>query len=336
MKVFGLSIPHGVSSVHPLELSKEAKHRLRIMTWYDEHGGNAALTCRHFGISRDSFYRWRRRFERSGPGGLEAASHRPKNVRKPTWTKNLERAVLELRRLTPGWGKDKLVVLLRDQGWQCSTSMVGRILKHLKDNGQLVEAPGADPWMPRRPFVRPYGVRKPKSYLADGPGAIVQVDTVHVSLYSGFRFKHFTACDVFTRWQVLEAHHRATAHAAAGFLHTIVERMPFPVRAIQVDGGSEFMAQFEDACRELGIQLFVLPPRSPKLNGHVERSNRTHKYEFYYRLSSPTTLAQVSKLLRKWEDIHNTYRPHQALGQVTPLAFHKKCASKGGQVCGIY
>jgi transposase InsO family protein len=297
-----------------------------MMVWFSEHGRNASLTCRHFGISRDTFYRWLRRFEESGPGGLEDVSHRPRNIRKPTWTKEFEDAVLELRQLTPGWGKDKLVVLLHDQGWPCSTSMVGRILKHLKESGRLVEAPGADPWMPRRPFRRPYGVRKPKEYTADGPGAIVQVDTSHVALFAGFRFKHFTACDVFTRWQVLEVHGRATAHAAAGFLDTILERMPFPVKAIQVDGGSEFMAEFEDACKERRIRLFVLPPRSPKLNGHVERSNRTHKEEFYYRLTSTNTLAQVSKLLRRWEDVHNTYRPHQALGQITPLAFYKKCA----------
>ena len=326
MRNFWLNIPRAVSAVRALELSREAKHRLRMMLWYDEHGRNAALTCRHFGICRDTFYRWLRRFEKYGPGGLENGSHRPRHVRTPTWTKELENAVLELRQLTPGWGKDKLVVLLRDQGWQCSTSMVGRILRRLKRNGRLVEAPGADPWHPRRPFLRPYGVRKPKEYLADRPGAIVQVDTAHVSLFSGFHFKHFTACDVFTRWQVLEAHGRATAHAAAGFLDTILERMPFPVRAIQVDGGSEFMAQFEDACRERGVKLFVLPPRSPKLNGHVERAQRTHKEEFYYRLTSVTTLTQVNKLLRRWEDVHNCYRPHQALGQTTPLAFYRKCA----------
>jgi len=326
MRNFWLDITKHHGKVHVLELSREAKQRLRMMTWYDDHGRNAALTCRHFGISRDTFYRWRRRFEEYGPGGLENASHRPRRVRKPTWTKELEKAVLELRLLTPGWGKDKLVVLLRDQGWQCSTSMVGRILRHLKEKGRLVEAPGTDPWHPRRPFLRPYGVRKPKDYLADRPGAIVQVDTAYVSLFPGFSFKHFTACDVFTRWQVLEAHGRATAHAAAGFLDTILERMPFPVKAIQVDGGSEFMAQFEDACRQRGVRLFVLPPRSPKLNGHVERAQRTHKEEFYYRLTSATTLAEVNKLLRRWEDIHNTYRPHQALGQTTPLAFYQKCA----------
>ena len=313
MRNFWLDITKHHGKVRALEPSKEAKHRLKIIEWYERHGRNAALTCRHFGMSRDTFYRWWGRYQRSGLGGLEDGSHRPKRVRKATWSRELEQAVLELRRLTPGWGKG-------------STSMVGRILKQLKDSGRLVEAPGADPWHPRRPFLRPYGVRKPKEYLADRPGAIVQVDTAHVSLFSGFTFKHFTACDVFTRWQVLEAHGRATAHAAAGFLNSILDRMPFPVSAIQVDGGSEFMAQFEEACRQRGITLFVLPPRSPKLNGHVERAQRTHKEEFYYRLTSATTLAQVNKLLRRWEDVHNTFRPHQALGQITPLAFHRKCA----------
>jgi putative transposase len=326
MRVFGLNIWTDAYGVHPVDLSKTARQRRGWIAWHEEHGRNARLTCRHFGISPDTFYRWKRKFDEGGPGFLEDGSRRPRRVRRPTWSRELEQAVLELRRLTPGWGKDKLVVLLRDQGWQCSTSMVGRILRQLKDSGRLVEAPGADPWLPRRPFLRPYGVRKPKEYLADQPGAIVQVDTAHVSLFPGFSFKHFTACDVFTRWQVLEAHDRATAHAAAGFLDTILARMPFTVRAIQVDGGSEFMAQFEDACRQRGIKLFVLPPRSPKLNGHVERAQRTHKEEFYYRLTSATTLTQVSKLLRKWEDVHNRYRPHQALGQITPLAFHRKCA----------
>src|SRR6516164_9619385 len=52
--------------------------------------------------------------------------------------------------------------------------------------------------------------------------------------------------------------------------------MPFPIRALQVDGGSEFAAEFEQACQQRGLYLFVLPPRSPKLNGAVERANRTH------------------------------------------------------------
>jgi hypothetical protein len=57
--------------------------------------------------------------------------------------------------------------------------------------------------------------------------------------------------------------------------------MPFGVRALQVDGGSELMAGFEEACHGRGIALFVLPPRSPELNGSVERANRTPTEEFY-------------------------------------------------------
>lgn len=326
MKVFGLNIPNSVSSVHPLELSREGRLRLRVLEWWEAHGGNASLTCRHFGISRDTFYRWLRRFRKFGPGGLEDGSHRPKRMRKPTWTRQLEDAVLHLRQGT-GWGKDKLAVLLNDHGWPCSTSMVGRILTRLKLSGRLVEAPGRDPWIPRRSFRRPYGVRKPSDYLPKAPGDMVQIDTAHIVLYTGFRFKHFTACDVCCRWQVLEAHGRATAHAAAGFLDTVIARMPFSVRAIQVDGGSEFMAQFEVACKERDIRLFVLPPRSPKLNGHVERAQRTHREEFYRRLQLPNSLKEVNRELRRWENVHNRYRPHQALGYKTPKAFLDELAA---------
>jgi len=65
-------------------------------------------------------------------------------------------------------------------------------------------------------------------------------------------------------------------------------------REIRRDGGSEFMAQFETACQQRGIQLFVLPPRSPKLNGHVERAQRTHREES--RLPAGRSTASPSSL----------------------------------------
>jgi putative transposase len=187
--------------------------------------------------------------------------------------------------------------------------MVGRILTKLKAAGKLTAAPLDDPW--RRPvrFRRPYGVRKPKDYLrmllATSSRWTLSTFISSAALGSNTSPPATSAAG----WQVLEAHGCATAHAAAGFLDTILERMPFPVRAIQVDGGSESMAEFEDVCRDRGVQLFVLPPRSPKLNGHVERSNRTHREEFYQVVKLPTTLAEVNQSLRKWEDIHNSYRP---------------------------
>ncbi len=97
--------------------------------------------------------------------------------------------------------------------------------------------------------------------------------------------------------------------------------MPFPVRAIQVDGGSEFMADFELACQRAGLRLFVLPPRSPKLNGHVERANRTHAEEFWECYDGDLELPTTRTALRAWEDVYNTVRPHQALGYLTPAQF---------------
>jgi len=100
-------------------------------------------------------------------------------------------------------------------------------------------------------------------------------------LCSGVAFKQFTARDGISRWDVVYAHTRPTASTAAQFLDTLQHRMPFPIRALQVDGGSEFAAQFEQARQQRGLHLFVLPPRSPELNGAVGRANRTHSEEFY-------------------------------------------------------
>ena len=125
----------------------------------------------------------------------------------------------------------------------------------------------------RRP--RPYARRQPRDYRPQAPGHLVEVDTLELRPLPGVTLKQFTARDVVSRWDVLEAHTRAT-----GFLDTLRARLPFPVRALQVDGGGEFAAQFEAACQARGLELFVLPPRSPKLNRHVERAKRTHTEEF--------------------------------------------------------
>ncbi len=79
--------------------------------------------------------------------------------------------------------------------------------------------------------MRPYAVRKPKDYRPRAPGDLVQVDTADLRLSPGVTYKHFTARDVVSRWDVLDVAHRATAQPAARFLDTLQQRMPFPVRA---------------------------------------------------------------------------------------------------------
>jgi len=122
-------------------LSRAAQTRLQWMLFYLFNGRNAARTCRHFGISRQTFYRWLRRFDRHDLHTLEARSHRPHKVRHPSWTAALAERVLALRKQYPCWGKDKLVVLLAREKLLVSVSMVGRILSALKRRGALHEPP---------------------------------------------------------------------------------------------------------------------------------------------------------------------------------------------------
>ncbi len=173
----------------------------------------------------------------------------------------------------------------------------------------------------------------------------MQLDTLDLRPAPGVVLKQFTARDVVSRWDGIEVHRRATSTAATLFLDTLQRRLPFPLRALQVDGGSEFAAVFAAACHERGIQLFVLPPRSPKLNGRVERANRTHTEEFYELTPCALSIAELNRELQAWERTSNTVRPHQSLGYLTPQQFlaqsssHRKepeCHESTGRVQGLY
>ena len=156
----------------------------------------------------------------------------------------------------------------------------------------------------------PYRTRKPKDYQVNNPGELIQLDTLDVRPSPRVVLKHFTACDVISRWDVVDIYTRATASTACNFLDKIKERMPFLIRAIQVDGGSEFEAQFEAECQRREIKLFILPPRSPELNGHVERARRTHAAEFYQVTESSFDIAELRGELMRWEQTYDTVRPH--------------------------
>src|SRR5208282_5174506 len=204
-----------------VELSREARVRLAWMDFY-RRCQRVAHTCRHFGISRQTFYRWHRRYDPMDLTSLEGHSHRPRHCRRPTWSFPLEEKVLRLRWQFPRWGKDKLAVLLRRQQGLVSTSMVGRILTQLKRQGRLVEPPRSGvPGSRRALRPRPYAVRKPKQYAVFAPGDLVEVDTLEVRPVPGVVFKQFTARDVVSRWDVVQAHTRAAAQAATQFLDTL-------------------------------------------------------------------------------------------------------------------
>lgn len=305
-------------------ISQEAVRRLKWFDFYNR-SGDARLTCRHFCISPQTFYRWKNRFDPEDLTTLEASSRRPHHVRKPTTPAAVVDRILELRTKYPRWGKDKLVVLLRKRDIRVSTSTVGRVLQRLKDRGVLVEPVNvrqAKEARKRRRKPR-YAIRKPQGYRVSAPGDLVQVDTLQIRLQSDDRRWQFSSRDLISRWDVSRVYRRATSFAAARFLEYMEKKFPFPIRAIQIDGGSEFKKDFEQACLGRGIRLFIIPPRTPKLQGYVESANKTHRQEFYEVEDIAIGLEEHNKQLEEWDRTYNYIRPHQSLDYLTPAEYYQ-------------
>jgi transposase InsO family protein len=315
-----IAAPRQPRSVAP-DLSRDARRRLAMLDWHRAHGANVSRTARHFGVARPTVYRWLARYDRTRLETLEDRPSAPRRRRRPTWTVEQLRAVRSIRETYPRWGKDKLRVLLRRIGVVLSVSMIGRILARLRRSGELHEPIGRRMSVRQRRWTRPYAIRKPVDWPVARPGDLVELDTLDIRPLPNQVWKQFTARDVVSRWDTVELGRRATAQAAAAVLDRLAERMPFPVRAISIDNGSEFMAEFEAACQARGVRLFVLPPRSPKLHGAVERANRTHTEEFYEVTDAEPELEAFQVELRAWEVVYNTIRPHQALGYLTPAEY---------------
>ena len=186
-------------------------------------------------------------------------------------------------------------------------------LKVANNGGKIVKkAKPSTAWPYYRVLRRFFNWAVEEGYLKSSPLATIHFKSPPEPPVEGYTIDEvkrlLAACDLNIR-------------TAAHFLDILDKRMPFPVKAIQVDGGAEFEAIFEEECQRRGIKLFILPPRSPKLNGGVERAHRTHTEEFYEVTESSFDIAELGKELLEWERVYNTVRPHQALGYLTPSVF---------------
>lgn len=327
MRYKGYIIPRRgyISRISRGDITSRAKVRLSWMDYYQKTR-NARLTCRHFGISPDTFYKWQRRYKPLNLKSLEddPRTRRPKRLRTPTTPTEIVGRILTLREIYPRWGKEKITVLLRRENYHVSVSTVGRTIKRLRDRGILKEPKPNYISSKKRYLKRAWAVRKPDDYQVKYPGDLVQIDTLDVRPIPGVVRKQFTARDVISKWDVIEVYGSARATLAACFLDNLLSRAPFPILAIQIDGGSEFKGEFEKECQRRNIKLFVLPPRSPKLNCYVERSNRTHTEEFYEVNEFSLDIPILNQQLRDWERVYNTVRPHQSLDYLTPLEYITK------------
>ena len=312
------------SRLEAQERSDEAERRDALARWQQARrdGLTAVKAAAAVAVALSTLYRWQKR--------CCPKSTRPHSVRKSKRDTKLVLAVERQRKTYPMWGKDKLTPMLAREGFAVSVSSVGRIIASLVARGTVLAVPAmrkGSRTSPRK-AQRPYATRLPNALKPVRPGQIVQLDTVHVSLMPGKTIRHFTGYDPVAKWTVGKAYNRATAASAKLFLDKLTSDMPFTVEAIQVDGGSEFMAEFEAECQARNLKLYVLPPRSPQLNGGVERCNGAWRYEFYACTDLPANVEQLNPLIDDFQDVYNYIRPHGALAGLTPAEYYLQRQAK--------
>ena len=161
-------------------------------------------------------------------------------------------------------------------------------------------------------------MRNPGEVEFAKPGDVVQIDTLSISLLQGRAIKRVHGLRPPRQMdgrRALSARHsqrrrRVPQPCAVANAH--------PIRAVQIDGGSEFMAEFEQTCWDAKLALYVLPPRSPKLNGAVERCSGAWRSEFYACNELPLDLRKLAERVDACRHLYNHHRPHGALAGLTP------------------
>jgi len=271
---------------------------------------NVAKTCRHFGISRRAFYKWKQRFDQLGVAGL---CDRPRTPRRsPTAISPAVISKILYLRERYHFGPSKIASYLqRFHAISVAVSSVHRILRRHGVN----RLPGNQKYRPHKQRWQRY--EKPQ------PGHRVQVDVKFLERIPGTqkRFYQFTAIDDCTRIRVLKVYDTCSQATAIRFVDDVVRRLPFRVHVVQTDNGAEFQSRFHWHLESLDIRHVYIRPRTPHLNGKVERSHRVDDQEFYQLLDRDGISDDIhlfNDKLREWEDYYNYHRPHGGLGGQTP------------------
>ncbi len=322
-----------IKRINDREYSPEAYERydkIRLFYKLKDENCSEKTALEAIKISRATLYRWIKRYQISNLAGLEKESRRPNKLRMPLWTSKTEKMVVDMRKQYNLWGKEKIAVMIkRNYNEIVSASTVGRIIRKFILKGKL------------KPVAFYYGKKETRRRMFNGhakrwkhgmkariPGEFIQIDHMDIKLVNGVNLKHFQAICPITKIAVEQAYNRATSNVASDFLKLLIEQMPFVVRSVQVDGGSEFMGEFEQACENNIIDLYVLPPRSPEYNGHVERCNGTAKYEFYYQYNGSAKLPMIQERLQEYVKMYNNIRPHQGLAYLTSFEYFDQIKSR--------
>jgi transposase InsO family protein len=289
----------------------EARRRFIVLE-FALKSGNIAKECREFEVPRSSFYRWKKAYEAGGKDALlrkrPVAKRHPRQI-PPEYVEK----ILHLKS-TYHLGPQRIAWYLeRYHDFKTSCSSVYRTLKRN----------GVGP-LPRHVGRRAIHTRR---YAKRVPGHQIQVDVKFLNLRTEddrkIRRYQFTAIDDATRVRALKIYQRHNQKSAIDFIDYVVEKFPFRIHTVRTDRGHEWQAQFHWHVEDKGMRHVYIKPRSPQLNGKVERSHRTDQEEFY-QLLTYTDDVDLNAKLREWEKFYNLSRPHGAHNGKTPYEALKR------------
>lgn len=307
-------------------LTEKAKYKFKVLVFWEKHGLEATLDA--FVVKRRALFYWKKQFEQGGkrPEALNEKKRTPKEKRKRFWP---ELTLSELKRLRwehPNLGKDKIYPLMQrfclTNNLVCpGISTIGRLIKDLgglrlfpskirPSTGQIV------------PLKRRKVLHKPKDFKVEYPGHLAALDTVERFIH-GCRRYVITFEDIYTRFGFAWATNSHASKAAKEFFNYCQKIFPFSFSFVLTDNGSEFMKHFSKELERLHFTHYHTYPKSPQMNSHLERFNRTIQEEFIdYHDGELLSTHLFNQKLIDWLVWHNTERPHWAFqNKLSPVQF---------------
>lgn len=300
-------------------ISEKAKERVKILAFWEKHGTSATHDA--YAVSKRTLFRWQRALH-AGSGKLEALNPErtaPKKRRTRIVLSSIHDRIISLRTQYPRLGKEKLHALLAQEGYQGSVSTIGRILNDLKNQGQIpVRTPlsfyarGGIHREKRRLYHKK--LRRPQSVR------VLELDTI-VRFIDGTKRYILTAIDTQTRTAFAGGYTNHGSQSASDFLTRCREVIPDCPTHIQTDNGSEFAKYFHATAQTLSLTHYHTYPRSPKMNAHIERFNRTLSEEFvvFHKGLLRDDVLLFNDRLIEYLLWYNGKRPHHALGLRSPF-----------------
>lgn len=283
----------------PSRYRLRVKQHLAIVRYVEQHNVRAA--ARRFGLARGTVRLWRDRWRAEGLKGL--IPHYPERRRRRRVTPEMVELIRKARaELEYGSGKTK-IWLERVHGVRLTAVTIQRVFRDLG--------------MPRLRRTRRRGPRQLLLFEKEKPGDSVQVDVKVVKTAEG-RSYQYTALDDCTRYRILRLYRRCNEDSSLSFLRVLRRDLPFPIRKLQTDNGSEFSLSFSLSVQEAGITHRYIKPRRPQQNGKVERSHRIDGEEFWSRQDF-LSHEYAAAALATWQATYNHQRFSMALNGRTPV-----------------